>query len=132
MKKLLICLAPLMLFSSPALAQYEPPTTELTPYEQTRYGSSLWEVPRQPYESRYRVEKDTSRLSESPPDAVPSQGSYGQRSRGQSPINTSPPGNLQERKTQQRFQSRMQWENEQRKISERSRYSAPGQKSPGK
>ena len=138
MKKALICLVLSLLWAGSALAQYQPPgtkptpayrppTTGLSPYEQMRYGTSLWEVPREPYQSRYRVEQDTSRINEAPAAAISPRRPSGGRSGG-SPINTNPAGRVVDRKTL-RFQSRMQWENEQRKISDRSRQSTPGQKS---
>ena len=141
MKKLLIGLVLALLWADPALAQsqppgtkpiqapaYQPPTTRLSPYEQMRYGTSLWEVPREPYQSRYRVEQETSKINDLPNATI----SPKRSGKGQSPINTNPAGSVSERRTQERFQSRMQWENEQRKISDRSRNSVPGRKSPGK
>ena len=140
MQKFILMLGLALLWAVPALAQshppgakptpaYRPPTTGLSPYEQMRYGTSLWEVPREPYQSRYRLEQDTSKINQPPAATVSPRRSSGQ---GRSPINTNPAGSVGERKTKERFQSRMQWENEQRKISDRSRHSAPGQKSPGK
>ena len=142
MKKIFLLLGLALIWAGPALAQsqppgtkpvqapaYQPPTTGLTPYERNVYGFQLWAVPREPYQSRYRLEQETSKINQFPAATVsPRRSSSG---KARSPINTSPAG-VAERKTQERFQSRMRWENEQRKISDRSRYSAPNQKSPGK
>ncbi|UQZ89505.1 hypothetical protein C4J81_09940 [Deltaproteobacteria bacterium Smac51] len=89
MKKLLFLLC--LFFPVDALAQYEPPSTRLSPYEQQRYGDSLWEVPREPYQSRYQTDRFSSKVYNMPDSVV-----------------------------RERFQTRMQWESEQHRISERA------------
>ena len=67
------------------------PSAKLSPYEEQRYGDTLWAVPREPYQSGYRMEEYKAR-----PYARPGL-------------------------SQRRFHNEMTWRNEQRKISERSR-----------
>ncbi|MDR2946460.1 MAG: hypothetical protein LBV79_06920 [Candidatus Adiutrix sp.] len=122
MKKLLLALA-LVLWVGPAQAQDISPGTKLTPYEETRYGGSLWQVPREPYQSRYRAEKESSALTA--PPAAPRPARASGRRGSKSPVHTAPPRHIGEEMTRQRFQSRMKWENEQRQIGERSRNSVP-------
>ena len=64
----------------------------MSPYERGRYGGSLWAVPREPYQSRYQMDRFNSGLYSLPESVV-----------------------------RERFQSRVQWESEQRKISDRAR-----------
>ncbi len=66
-------------------------TEKLSPYEHDLYGGQLWKVPREPYQSRYKEEAFKARLHGLPESAV-----------------------------KDRFQSRMEWENEQHDISERA------------
>jgi hypothetical protein len=115
MKKM-IPLALLCLWWASAAWGQSSGSPRLTAYEQQRYGDRLWEIPREPYQSRYQTEQYTSRLSETP--AVPS----GPRNRGNRSLLTLAPGpDPAAGRVQRRLQTRMQWENEQRRISDRSR-----------
>ncbi len=90
MKKLFLLLC--LFFPADLSAQHESPGTRLSPYEQTRYGGSLWEVPREPYQSRYRADRFKAKVYDLPESIV-----------------------------KDRFQNRMNWEGEQRKITDRAK-----------
>ncbi len=123
MKKTVPLILLCLWWASAAWGQSPSGSPRLTPYEQQRYGDRLWEVPRDPYQSRYRTEKYNSRLSETQtaPSAPKKRG-------GPSPATLAPGPDPTAGRVQQRFQTRMRWENEQRRISERSRRGFPGQK----
>lgn len=80
---------------------YAQSASKLTPYEQNRYGGALWDVPREPYESRYKSDTFKAKVY-----------------------------NLPESTVRERFQSQAEWENSQRDISERAAegYRPPTQK----
>ena len=123
MKAIITLLLACGLWAAPAWAQSKAGSPELTPYEQLRYGDSLWEVPREPYQSDYQLERRRANISQAPPAPGPAQ-----PGRLESPLRTGP-AKTDDTRAQQRFQSRKQWENEQRKISERSRSSVPSRQS---
>ena len=127
MKHCILALIIGLVFPLGAAAQPGPSQPELSPYEQLRYGSKLWQVPREPYQSDFRLEQYKNMLYEpSSPSRKSKQPTPGKpRYSSPSPIRT-PALNSAPDRAQQRFQSRQQWENEQRKISERSRDRHPG------
>jgi hypothetical protein len=83
----LLCL----FFPAGLSAQDKTPDSRLSSYEQNRYGGSLWAVPREPYQSRYKADSFKAKVYDQPESTV-----------------------------RERFQSRMQWEGGQREISERA------------
>jgi hypothetical protein len=129
---LLVPLFLILLRPSPAPAQAQDPSAGLSPYERQVYGDRLWQIPREPYQREYRSEEYRARPY-LPPVEVPQAGASRPKERisGRSPLRTGPPAGLgRPSRTQQRFQSRKSFENEQRKISERSRTRAPGAAGP--
>ncbi len=138
----LILLSGLM-WPAAAPAQYQAPSTRLSPYEQQRYDSSLWQVPREPYQSRFKLEEFKAR-GYIPPQPEPGPGvSVDKRRTGvqspvrteadvltpsvQSPVRTAPGAtpSRAEQRARDRFQTRSTWENQQRQIGERSRIAVP-------
>ncbi len=95
MKKLLFLLC--LFFPADLSAQYQTSDTRLSPYEQNRYGDSLWAVPREPYQSRYQADRFKAKVYDLPESTV-----------------------------KERFQSRMSWEGEQQKITGRASQGAGG------
>ena len=131
MKTMILTLASLLLLSWPVPAQSQPPSAELSPYEEQRYGDRLWEVPREPYQSGYKFEEYNSKLYEAPgpaparPKSSRPKSSRPGRVQGGSPINTSPSISQSPTRAQQRFQTQQRFQNQQRQISERSRVKVP-------
>jgi len=129
MRKTLLAFLTVMLYAAPLQAQYQPPSEALSPYEQQRYGSKLWQVPRDPYQSQYRSAEYQARPYIPPQEESASPSiSFRKRGRGGGgPVTTAPPRQVrQPTRAQQRFQNRKQFEINQRAISERSRVKVPG------
>ena len=118
-----------LLWALPAAAQSSSvPSTQLAPYEEQRYGSKLWEVPREPYRTDFEQYKARTYIP--PEDDQPARPSSTERRRssgsGSSPIKTDPGGlKKSDAAVKQRFQTDMKFRESQRKISERSRIPAP-------
>jgi hypothetical protein len=121
-----------MFHPSPAPAQTQGPSAGLSPYERQVYGDRLWQLPREPYQREYRSEEYQARPYWPPvEEPKPGASTLRARSSGRAPLRTGAPASLgRPGRTQQRFQSRKSFENEQRKISERSRLRAPGAAGP--
>lgn len=124
---LFVLLAVFLTGASPAAAQYSSPSTELSPYEEQRYGSKLWELPREPYQSEFGQYKARTYIP--PEDDQPARPSAVRKragTAGRSSIRTeSGRRTSSEATVRRRFQSEMKFREDQRKIGERSRIGAP-------
>ena len=128
MKISLVILLTIMLWPWPAPARAQVGSAELSPYEQQVYGDRLWQVPREAYQREYRSEEYQARPYIPPKEeASPGVPTLQRRSSESRPLRTGPSdSSLRPGRSQQRYQTRKSFENEQRKISERSRVRAPG------
>gem|GEM_PF-3666680 len=132
MKKafLLTLFISLQFFARPAPAQV--PSPELSSYEELRYGSDLSRVPREPYQTEFRLEGYQARpyIPPEPDSPIRPGASAVDRRANPSPtasrLRTRNNGlKTPQARVRARYQTRTSWSNEQRKISERSRQPAP-------
>jgi len=109
-----------------AWAQYQAPDTKLSPYEEQRYGSRLWEVPREPYRGDFEQYKARTYI---PPEEEFSSKSLSPNFRPRRkdrPTDAEPEGfRRSDTAVKRRFQTEMKFKENQRKISERSRVRVP-------
>lgn len=128
MKKILLSALLLLCLISTGPVSAQPRSSELSPYEELRYGADLSRVPREPYKTEFELEGYKARPY-IPPDPKPSlrpDAASRQRNYSAAPAGPGDRGLKNPRaKVRDRYQTRSTWRNEQRKISERSRIPAP-------